>query len=247
MRAFLIHGLNNNHASLLDVATIFQSMGVSPEIIPLSGHWLHQKSNLDKCNWSDWEGDFQNLAKKIQSQNELVLLFGFSLGALVIAKCLQELPEIQSKIQKLIYFSPAFARRSYTSSAGFLQQIWPNGAIPSTTPKLWRQHPYCTFSAYQALNFGYKAFHQTLVELKTQDHISLKNMNNIPTHIVIDPRDICVSTNMILDIKKNFYFNWHFHRFNLKMTKSFPSFHTTFDRTCFNAEEWNHLWPKILL
>lgn len=200
--ALVVHGLNLRPTAMNDIARQLQEAGVDVLTISLSGHAveLDEDSRLYQFREADfgvWQSDIaEGVAIASERASELgkpFYMVGFSLGGLLSADYLStRAAQDGVNVDRLVLFAPAIVLR-WSSYALMPFQVFPDIFLPSVAPELYRANDFAPASAYLTLYDGVREFRE--------------NANaalNIPTLLLMNPRDELVSDNGLRDFISEF-------------------------------------------
>lgn len=239
MKVLLAHGLNNNQACLADIKKKLHEFNIDYTCLFLHGHPGHNIPEQGHTTWLDWKNDFKCSFHELISKNpehQNIILIGFSLGALIYCASLLEEEKNYKYIKKMILLSPAIIPRQYVNVLSALYNVFPDGFVPSSNISKWHEHDQVHLSTFNALIEG-------VTEINLHPKIDI--LNKIPTTIILDNRDLCISSQKIVRFVHKKLPKWHVHKVKL-LHSAFPSYHITFDASCYKRGEWDSFWHHEL-
>lgn len=180
----VLHGLNLRPSKMNSFTSFFNSKGLDVLRGSFSGHKgsLKEQKAVDYEIWMKEAQAFYCLSLKKAKREEVPLfVFGFSLGGLLITDFIGQMP-IEHNIKSMMLISPAIKVKWFAEIPGKLAWISPKLGIPSKNLEEYRAEKTTSLAAYKAM---------------TESRKNIKNINpislNIPTLVLIDPKDELVS------------------------------------------------------
>lgn len=175
--ALLVHGLNNKPEVMLDMAQFLEALSIPSVIISLTGH-NQDFGKLDAINKNIWHQDVLEGYALIKKHCSKVFLVGFSLGASIGLDIISE----RIKFDKMVLLAPAIAPRLPVKFLEYISPILPSLPIYSMAPESYIANKYLPIKSYKVLLSIYKSLHKKNFALV-----------NIPTMVIVDPKDETMS------------------------------------------------------
>lgn len=239
--AVIIHGLNGKPSAMDTIAKFLADAGVESLRVGLSGH----QNNLDvlkfvsEASWQNEVIDAYCLAK--QRANALgvpIYFFGHSMGALLNLNAMAKHPKLVS-YDKMVFFAPAISLRwyCYFVKLAFLLGNERVFHFSRFNPDGYRANQGIAIAAYRALI-------ESLSSLRMAGFSNL----NIPSLVIIDPRDELVSPWGIRTLmKKEELTRWKILEIdNRRSTMRHPLHHLTIDQKSAGSNQWKQIEETIL-
>lgn len=187
----VVHGFNNRPAAMLPLIRWLNDHGSDAWLVCLYGH-REGAMNLLNITSGVWQEEMlraYEVAKEEADRHKVPLYFlGYSLGAL-LGQSMLVLPMQTAAFDKQVLLAPAIALRRRAFLLRFLFYFGKTVALPSFTPSTYRVHSSLPLIAYRVL-FG--------EERKLQK--AEGNKLNIPTMVLIDPKDELISHKKLLQL-----------------------------------------------
>lgn len=188
------HGLNVQPRAMEPLIHWLAALGSVVYLVQLSGHY-EKGLSIQEVTSSTWQQEMMEgytIAQQAAQAHKIPLYFlGYSLGAL-LGQSMIALSKEGNCFNKQILFAPAIAIRTRSYLIKLLFFLEERTTLPSYTPADYRANERLPLSIYQLLF----AEEKKLIEAKFQGL-------NIPTLIIIDPRDELISYKKLqLFIKK---------------------------------------------
>ncbi|WP_020532762.1 alpha/beta hydrolase [Flexithrix dorotheae] len=197
----VVHGLNNTSSIMDDIVRELSENGSEVIQLQLTGHRNNGQSEINKATIKDWLNDLEEAYSTVKNisqnhQNIPVYFVGFSLGALLNLVSMTKNEKM--RYNKILLFAPALSLTLFSSIVRLLKAFPPGLLLPNITPRPYKANTFTPVRAYQNL----------LGLINTLNKHDLKNLN-IPTKIIVDPKDELVSLKGIKRLKeKNNLSNW---------------------------------------
>lgn len=178
------HGLNLKPEAMLFLIHWLTEQGSDVYLVQLSGH---RKAGMDieDVTSSVWQREMlegYKIAKQASLQNSVPLFFlGYSLGAL-LGQSMISLSETDAPFEKQILIAPATAIRLRSYLVKLLFPFGRRFRLPSYTPKEYRVNESLPLHIYDLL-----------FTEENRVVTSGFSQSNIPTLVIIDPKDELVS------------------------------------------------------
>jgi len=191
----VVHGLNVKPSAMEPLVNWLSNQGSAIYLVPLSGH--HEKGrSIKEVTATIWEAEMlagYEQAKKSAVVNGLPLYFlGYSLGAL-LGQSMIVLNQQGGSFDKQVLLAPAMAIRSRSYLLKFLFLFGKHRMLPSFAPQTYRANNALPLALYQIL----------FSEVKKVVQSEAQKLN-IPTLIVIDPKDELISYTKLVQYVKRF-------------------------------------------
>jgi esterase/lipase len=232
------HGLNLTPRAMLPLVAWLNEQGSDVYLVKLSGHHkdgVHIKE-VTSSVWQQEMLDGYNMAKKTSLGASVPLYFiGYSLGALLgqsmVARSMKTAP-----FDKQILIAPAIAirRRSYLLKLLFF--LGKKMSLPSYTPKGFRVNESLPLSIYEILFSEERSLVQSrFCQL------------NMPTLIIIDPKDELISyKKLVRHISRYDLTNYRLlvldHQLN---GRSKPYHHLVIDEQTMGIKNWKMVTSEL--
>ncbi|MCB0324933.1 MAG: alpha/beta fold hydrolase [Bdellovibrionales bacterium] len=187
--ALLVHGLNQNPETFDDLEQLFSGLGIRPCTLVLLGHsTADDPTAVTQQQW---------LAQVVDAYDEIragvperpVMLVGYSLGAALLIRLLDERP--QTKVSGLVLIAPPVSLQWYSYAIRALTPLRIFGAsVPSLAPEAYRVHPWTSLAMYHAT-------------LETISHITpprtgVMALRQLPALVFLNPRDELVDSDGVV-------------------------------------------------
>lgn len=191
----VVHGLNVKPTAMEPLIHWLTSSGSAVYLIQLSGHIEKSATirDIDPYVWKDEMLDGFNTAKAAAAEHGLPLYFlGYSLGAL-LGQSMLALVLKEKCFEKQILISPAIAVRFRSSLLRLLFLMGDQIALPSLAPQAYRVNDVLPLRVYQLLFAEEKKVWK-----------AMSSQLNIPTLVIIDPKDELISYRKLLRFIKKY-------------------------------------------
>lgn len=189
------HGLNLKPAAMLPLVHWLTSNGSDVYLVKLSGHHI-QAIGIEEVTLPIWQEEMllgYEMARKAALFNSVPLYFlGYSFGAL-LGQSAVLLSKDQTPFDRQVLIAPAFALRKRSYLIKFLFFLNKRTKVPSYTPKTYKVNEALPLSIYKIL--------YTEVEKVVKYKF---NQLNIPTLILVDPKDELISYKRLLQQVRKF-------------------------------------------
>ena len=187
--ALVVHGLNNKPAVMLPIIERLNALGIYVLNLCLAGHSDVAKSESDKrillkafkkANRALWQKQIRNAIEVLRDLNQSRprFLVGYSGGAVLTLELIQRHKLV---FDKLLLFAPAVSFRNTHRLLRYLP--FNTMLIPSLLGEAYRSNRGTPVSAYKAIFSSSQDCHKHVI----------KTCLNIPTLIVMDPKDEMLS------------------------------------------------------
>lgn len=226
--ALVIHGLNLQPARLRPLADAVRPWGVGVVFCSLQGHGENYQplagqsveaarlAAFRRVSYAGWRGEmeaaYRTAATLAATHNVPIFLLAFSLGALLGCELLATAATVH--FDRMVLLAPALALRP-VSHLPYLLARWPQIAIRSLSPRAYRANPATPVAAYLTLRTA-------LANVQRQPNPAL----NVPTLVLIDPRDELVSFKGLQRlIRRQHLTHWQLHPIHKQPTRPDAKFH----------------------
>lgn len=229
----LIHGLNLKPLKMHSLKAELQKLGMNVENVELSGH--RPDTDWSQVTRQEWLSEIKTAYDSIKTKAEQnpIFLVAYSLGALLAVDLVSQDQNV--RFDRAVLLSPALAIHDF---AFFLRLLsfWPRLRIPSLTPKEYRFNNGTSIAAYMALFESLKAIEQADLSAA-----------NVPTAILIDPKDELVSFRKLRNlIEKKKLSRWKLITVsNQQSTLKKKFHHLTIDSAALGETQWQSVLATI--
>jgi esterase/lipase len=187
--SLVAHGLNQKPEAMLSLVSWLNSHGSDVYLINLSGH--HQNSiaikDVTSSVWHTEMLEGYQMARKTSLAASVPLYFlGYSLGAL-LGQSMVALSMENAPFDKQVLIAPAFAIRRRSYLIRFLCLFGKQRKLPSYTPEGYRVNESLPLLIYELL----------FTEERRIFKSKFRKLN-IPTLVIIDPKDELISYKRLL-------------------------------------------------
>ena len=228
----VVHGLNNKPSIMKSICKMLSEHGSDVILIKLTGH-RNDPQNLANITRQIWLTDLlesHNYAKSLieSSEKKPLYFIGYSIGALINLDLISSNPKLVH-YDKMILFAPANATKWSTNLLKLSFSLGNEQKIPSFSPKDYRANDGIPIKAYIVL-FEMK---------KSIENINYKHLN-IPTIIIIDPKDETISLRGLKKLKDKYdLYNWKIHILDSQFVgKTYKYHHLIVDEISMGTENW---------
>ena len=248
--ALVLHGLNLNPDKMRLMITLLTHSGIDVVKVSLSGHGKNycQKWHIDEIKarmetfktvsyklWINETYQAYDIAEKISREKHLPLfLVGYSLGGLLGVDLFATNSNVY--FNRMVLLAPALHVNIMYNAIKFLLPF-PKLVIPSFSSPSYRANFGTPVAAYRVLFDAIEHFHQNMT-----------SKLNIPTLVLIDPRDELVSYEGIKQmIKSKGFDQWKLHL--LKKTKNDAKKkprHLIIDESTVGKDSWDRMKHLII-
>lgn len=238
--AIVAHGLNTKPAKMDSLVHFLQEQGLRVIRISFSGHrGLSEDSSVMGNLRSDlWlkEAFLAYCFAKKEANGLPIYYFGYSLGGLIGEDLLNQNLKEKIELKKVVLFSPAIATRDVVSLIKLAAPLGRGLKIPSHSPEAYQANSSTSIAAYLSL------FH-----MKRDLKKSEMKASNIPTLILIDPKDELVSERKINKIKtKQNLDQWKIEEIsNSGSTLEKSYHHLVIDEDAVGKDQWEKMKNSI--
>lgn len=248
--ALMIHGLNLQPDRMRPLADALRRWGIAVVLCTLRGHGENYDPLADRTpemarlatfrqvSYSGWRAEviaaYAAANTLSQATATPCFLVAFSLGALLGCELAATTPPV--RFDRMVLLAPALALRPHSHLPTLLAR-WPTVALRSFAPRTYRGNPATSIAAYSALRTA-------LVSL--QRHATAATLN-VPTLLLIDPRDELVSLHQMQRwVQRLHLTQWRFslvtktgHRPDLRFH------HLLLDADCVGPAMWQMMLAQI--
>lgn len=229
----VVHGLNNKPSIMKSIGKLLSEHGSDVILVKLTGH-RNDPQNFAAITRQIWLSELlksHNYAKSLieKSKKKPLYFIGYSLGALINLDLMSSYPKLV-QYDKMILFAPANATKWSTNLLKLSFFLDDRLKIPSFAPKDYRANDGTPIKAYRVL-----------FEMKE----SIRNLNyrqlNIPTIIIIDPKDETISLKELKKLKDNYDLdNWKIHILDSQFVgKKYKYHHLIVDEISMGTKNWS--------
>lgn len=192
----MIHGLNLKPDRMQPLADELRRWGITVVLCALRGHgenytplagYLPEQARLAafrQVSYTGWRAEVMAgyAAANVLAQATATprFLVAFSLGALLGCELAATTPTV--RFDRMVLLAPALALRPHSHLPALLAR-WPTLTLRSFAPRAYRSNPATPIAAYSALRTALASF---------QRQANAATLN-VPTLLLIDPRDELVS------------------------------------------------------
>ncbi|MCL2176025.1 MAG: alpha/beta hydrolase [Treponema sp.] len=241
----IVHGLNTNPSKMGDNNTdgtlvkLFLDEGyhVYRVILPGHGGSIEEMQNINSRDWINSALLQYREAAEIARENNIpIYLTAFSLGALVYFNLIN-IEDVE--FRRTILFAPAVAIKRVARTGIITADIFlsDNAIIKSRAPIEYRAQKGVSISAYRAL-------------FELEDNLHKNNFVNcnIPSLVLIDPKDEFISINKLKKLISNFNLsNWKIITVSGAGAEITPNYHhLIIDNKCVSQLTWNNIHERIV-
>ena len=238
--SIVVHGLNLKPEKMNSIAEVLNDGGSDVLRVSLKGHTGNEEE-FKKVTRNDWIKDlleaYREAREKADGLGVPLYFVGYSLGALINLDMMNSYPEARIEYDRMILFAPASAVKKTTYLIKAFHLFGSKYVVPSAANENYRANKNGTpLAAYDAL-FG------SISRLKK----SGINQPNIPTLIMVDPKDELVSEKGLRAmIEKNQLSEWKI----FKIQKQDPQLksnyhHLIIDEASVGVDEWTIIKNNI--
>lgn len=229
--ALLVHGLNNKPEVMQDIANLLEELSIPSVIISLTGHH-NDFEKLRAIHKNVWRDDVLEGYKFIKKSCNKVFLIGFSLGASIGLDIVSE----QIKFDRMVLIAPAIAPRVPVKFLEYISPILPSLPIYSMAPENYIANKYLPLKSYKVLLSIYKSLHKKKFSLV-----------NIPTIVIVDPKDETMSLEDIKSLMINYGLSeWRLLLLNSANAVSKVRFHhLIIDKDAMGFDNWEVFTKQI--
>jgi alpha-beta hydrolase superfamily lysophospholipase len=234
------HGLNLKPEKMNSIVTVLNEGGSDVLRVSLKGHTGNEEE-FKKVTRNEW---IQNIFSAYKEAREtadglgIPLYFvGFSLGALINLDLMNSFPETAIEYDRMILFAPALVVKNTSYLVKTFYIFGSNFVVPSAMNKSYRANEKGTPLA------AYSALFDSISRLKK---IGI-NQQNIPTLIMIDPKDELVSASGLREmIEENQLFKWRIFNIQKKNSQLKTNYHhLIIDEASVGLDEWTIIKNNI--
>ncbi|MCE7989418.1 MAG: hypothetical protein DYG89_50340 [Caldilinea sp. CFX5] len=247
--AVVVHGLNLQPERLRPLVDEVRRWGIGAVFCSLQGHGENYQplvgqpvetarlAAFRQVSYAGWRSEilaaYQTAATLATDHAAPVFLLAFSLGALLGCELLVTEPTV--RFDRMALLAPALALRP-VSHLPYLLARWPQIAIRSFSPRAYRANRATPVAAYLTLRTA-------LANVQRHRHPAL----NVPTLVLIDPRDELVSIRGIQQlIRRHNLTHWRLHPIRKQPTRPDARFHhLIIDAECVGPAAWQTMLTQI--
>lgn len=196
----VVHGLNVKPRAMTGLIEWLNQQGSDAFLIKLMGH-DENATNISDVSSEQWEKDMFNgyeVANKASRESMVPLYFvGYSLGALLGQHMIQ-FSANDVHFEKQILIAPATAIRSRSHMLKLLFFLDEKKELPSYTPEVYRANEGLPLKVYKIM-------------FKKEKEVCASRFTklNIPTLILIDPKDELISYRKLKRFERKFSLTQH--------------------------------------
>lgn len=247
--AVVVHGLNLQPARLHPLADEVRRWGIGAVFCSLQGHGENYQplagqpaaaarlAAFRRVSYAGWRSEilaaYRAAATLAADHRAPIFLLAFSLGALLGCELMVTEPTV--RFDRMALLAPALALRPVSHLPSLLAR-WPQIAIRSFSPHAYRANPATPVAAYLTLR-------KALSNVQRHPQPAL----NVPTLVLIDPRDELVSMWGIQRlIRRHNLTQWRLQPIHKKPTRPDAKFHhLIIDAECVGPVEWQMMLTQI--
>jgi esterase/lipase len=248
--ALVIHGLNLNPDKMGSIITLLTHSGIDVLKVSLSGHGKNycQKGHINESKarmetfktisyelWINETFRAFDIAEKISRKRHIPLFFiGYSIGGLLGVDLFAS--NWNTYFNRMVLLAPALRLNIMYDAIKFFLPF-PKLVIPSFSSPCYRANFGTPVAAYRVLFDAIEHFHQNMT-----------SKLNIPTLVIIDPRDELVSYERLKQIIKSKGLDqWELHllKKSEKDAKKKPR-HLIIDESMVGKDSWNEMKYLII-
>lgn len=235
-KVLVVHGLNTKPSKMNQIIGVLNDEGYDCFSIVLKGHdgSIEDMKTATREDWfDDYAGAFEIIKKHKQETGLGFYFVGYSLGAQLFLDFVIDTNE--SVPEKMILFAPPIKTKWMSSFVKFFYIAGGEFMVPSFNLKEYRVHDGTSVNAYKGL-------FESIEALENSDDL---DRLNIPTQVIIDPKDELVSLGKLEKfIKDKKLKNWNLTKVSTKNSNlEKPYHHLIIDDLALGQDEWN---SKIL-
>ena len=179
------------------LAQSLREMGSEVAQLSLSGHETSEADLFGKITRNVWLKDTREVfetAQALARKKQVPLYFlGYSIGAAYAQDLLNSAGEGEFKVERQVLMAPAVALRSYSRLMRLFRVFGPEFRVPTLSYGSYHSHRHTPVAAYDAI-------FETIEALER----SRMRCSNIPTLVIIDPKDELISPSGIQKKMKDF-------------------------------------------
>ncbi|MBF0315224.1 MAG: alpha/beta hydrolase [Oligoflexia bacterium] len=252
--ALVVHGLNLKPEKMDEIGAYLEQEGLLVIRPALSGHRGDGIEGMLNVSAKQWKDDFLRaycFGKRLASKYRIPYYYvGYSLGAPLAIKVLQELGEEEKGFDKQIFMAPAISIKWYTRAVRALFIFGERYLLSSRSLGEYRSNDGTSMAAYRALF--------ELVDGVERSVQAFKKMNK-QTLVILHPEDEVIDgggvAEMIRDLSLDHWRIWKvpvsakvtkstpLDAIEMKLYEEFPTKrvlrHLMVDRTSLGEKEWN--------
>jgi pimeloyl-ACP methyl ester carboxylesterase len=228
----LVHGLNVDPGRMSDLAGALESGGAKVLRVSLSGHAGKGWGMVTRRQWLDDIAQAHGAAVELaRGKNAPIHLVAHSLGGLIGLDWIGQ-REGERRWDRMVLLAPAISLTRKARLLRLLSWLPRSFMIPSLLPKRYRANEGTSVGAYKVLS-------ESIAALERREFKDA----NIPTLVVIDPKDELVSVSGIAALIERFHLgSWSLMPIdNAASTLQRKAHHLTFTAEALGAAEWRRL------
>ena len=235
--ALITHGLNLQPDRMQPLAEVLREWGAHVYLAALSGHRgdLPEFQKVTRQRWLKdlEEAYFEAQARATQAEVPLIFL-GYSLGAGLG----QDLVNENSKVsfEKQILIAPSLGLRPQTHLVRAFSALGDDFVVPSLSYGRYHAHSGVPVCAYRAL-----------FESVRKTKASGLKRSNIPTLVLVDPKDELISIRSLENLVQQHNLNqWKIERLDSPRPRRLVYHHLSVDSACLGSNGWSKMTQTIL-
>lgn len=247
--AVVVHGLNLQPERLRPLVDEVRRWGIGAVFCSLQGHGENYQplagqsvtaarlAAFRQVSYGGWRGEilaaYSTASGLATDHGAPIFLLAFSLGALLGCELLVTEPTVH--FERMALLAPALALRP-VSHLPYLFARWPQIAIRSFSPRAYRANPATPVAAYLTLRTA-------LANVQRRPSPAL----NVPTLVLIDPRDELVSIRGLQRlIRRHNLPHWRLHPIRKQPTRPDARVHhLIIDAECVGPATWHTMLTQI--
>ncbi|MGK5087367.1 alpha/beta fold hydrolase [Bdellovibrionota bacterium FG-2] len=231
----VVHGLNLRPQCMDPLCQVLLAQNFDVLRATLKGHQgpIEEMQAVTLETWmAELEIQVQDAQNRARSLGVPLFFLGFSLGGLL--GCL--LQSQGARFDRQILMAPGIAPRVLTRAVKFLDIFGSTFLVPSLSPAGYGAHDATSLAAYHA------AF-QAVEKLQASD----KSRQNLPTLLIIDPKDAIVDFNHLTEfITDNQLNQWRVFTTSTHDSKVQGTYHhLIIDEASLGSQEWSRVTAEI--
>ena len=238
--AVVAHGLNLRPSKMADVTSALRTLGAEVYQVGLPGHRGYLPDD-GSDPYTAWMGHLRAtlcLASQSARSKSVPLVFvGFSLSAALYLDIVGQKTESLFKVDSMVLFAPAISLRFYSYFVKAFFLFGDEYYLNSWSPAAYRWHPGAKMKHYRSLFRSIDSLHHHA----DSDY-------NIPTLVMIDPKDELVSPSGIKSfIEKHKLTNWQLKEVsNKESTLKDKIHHLIISQEAVGPKTWTQMRRDLL-
>lgn len=247
--ALVIHGLNLKPERMRPLADALRQWGITVVLCTLRGHGenyaalvgctpeVARLATFRQVSYTGWRAEVMAAYAAVETLAQATatphFLVAFSLGALLGCELATTTPMVH--FDRMVLLAPALALQPHSYLPAVLAR-WPALTLRSFAPRAYRCNPATSIAAYSALRTALVSLHR---------HADAKL--NMPTLVLIDPRDELVSLRKMRRwVQRLHLAQWRFSLVNKTAPRPDLRFHhLLLDAACVGSVMWQTMLAQI--